>query len=230
MGLREARPAAVGAERPWTPDDKAIFFPFARGNRPTLQRLNADGSGQPITVMEGRRPLTPHSVLPDGSGLIVRDGDDIALLNLVDGERVTLVPKALNPALSPNGRWLAYESTKSGTREVYVQPFPTLTDGEWQISRGSGSAPVWSGDGHEIYYVSRNQMTAVAIDERAGFSASPPRDLFDASAYPAFGLSRHFDVAPDGRFLMLKRIDRPEPMIRFVLNWFDEVNARVKPR
>ena len=215
----------------WTPDDKAIFFPFALGNRPTLQRLNADGSGRPVRVMEASRPLTLHSVLPNGSGLIVHDGDDVALLNLAeDGRLVTLVPKASNPALSPNGRWLAYESTKSGTREVYVQPFPTLTDGEWQISRGFGSAPVWSRDGREIYYVSRNQMTAVAIDERAGFSANPPRDLFDANAYPAFGLSRHFDVAPDRRFLMLKRIDRSEPMVRLVLNWFDEVNARVKAR
>ena len=215
----------------WTPDDKAILFPFARGNRPTLQRLNADGSGRPVRVMEASRPLTLHSVLPNGSGLIVHDGDDVALLNLAeDGRLVTLVPKASNPALSPNGRWLAYESTKSGTREVYVQPFPTLTDGEWQISRGFGSAPVWSRDGREIYYVSRNQMTAVAIDERAGFSANPPRDLFDATAYPAFGLSRHFDVAPDRRFLMLKRIDRSEPMVRSVLNWFDEVNARVKAR
>ena len=229
-GLRPLmRNVRSGGSAVWTPDDKAIFFPFALGNRPTLQRLNADGSGRPIRVMEGSRPpLTPHSVLPDSSGLIIRDGDDIALLNLAeDGERVTLVPKALNPALSPNGRWLAYESTKSGTREVYVQPFPTLTDGEWQISRGFGSAPVWSRDGREIYYVSRNQMTAVAIDDRAGFSANPPHDLFDASAYPAFGLSRHFDVALDGRFLMLKRIDRSEPLVRFVLNWHEELKRLV---
>ena len=89
---------------------------------------------------------------------------------------------------------------------------------------------MWSRDGREIYYVSRNQMVAVGIDERAGFSASLPHVLFDASAYPAFGLSRHFDVAPDGRFLMLKRIASSEPVVRFVLNWFDEVNARVKPR
>jgi serine/threonine protein kinase len=215
----------------WTADDKAIFFTSALESRPTLQRLNADGSGQPVRVMQASRPLTPHSVVNDGSSLIVRDGDDIALLNLANlGELVTLVPKASNPALSPDGRWLAYESTKSGEREVYVQPFPTLSEGEWQISRGYGSAPVWSRDGREIYYVSRNQMVAVPIDDRAGFSASPPHDLFDASAYPAFGLSRHFDVAKDGRFLMLKQIDSSEPEVRFVLNWFDEVNARVKPR
>ena len=215
----------------WTADSGAIFFPLERENRRTIHRLNVDGSGQLTRVADVNRSIAPYSMTPDGSGMIVRDGDDIALLRLGgEGQLVTLVPRAINPALSPNGRWLAYDSTRSGTREVYVQPFPKLTDGEWPVSRGAGSAPVWSRDGREIFYVSRGRMTSVAVDDGATFSPSPPKDLFDASAYPVFGLTQHFDVAPDGRFLMLKRIDRSEPVIRVVFNWFSEVTARVKPR
>jgi serine/threonine-protein kinase len=229
-GLRPfVRGTGTGAV--WTPDDTAILFSFPRDDQWTIRRLNADGSGRPVEIATSSRPLWPHAIVPDGSAVIVRHGDDIALQRLAEGAPlVTLVANAMNPALSPNGRWLAYDSTKSGTLEVYVKPFPDVQAGEWQISMGFASAPVWSRDGREIFFLSQRKIVSVAVDDRKSFSYGTPRELFDIAAYPAFGLGRHFDVTADGRFVMLKRIERNQPVVRLVMNWFDEVNARVKPR
>ena len=56
--------------------------------------------------------------------------------------------------LSPDGRWLAYESNRSGQFEVWVQPFPNVKDGEWQVSRTGGMWPMWNPDGgDELFYI-----------------------------------------------------------------------------
>ena len=132
---------------------------------------------------------------------------------------------------SPDGRWLAYLSTESGQREVFVRPFPS-GDRKWQISTGNSSYARWSPDGKELFYLQDKSMMVVAISaEGSSFSADKPRKLFEARS----GLNPStsgFDVAPDGqRFVMTKAAneekDADRTHLTFVFNWFEELKAKV---
>ena len=116
--------------------------------------------------------------------------------------------------LSPNGKWLAYQSTESGQLEVYVTSFPTPT-GKWQVSSGGGAFPVWSPDGKELYYAGGNKLRAVEITNAEQFSLGPTHDLFPLDAN-----LQQFEVAPDGkRFLIQRAGPGASPPISLVLHW-----------
>jgi Tol biopolymer transport system component len=109
--------------------------------------------------------------------------------------------------LSPDGRWMAYTSNKTGTREVYVQPFPAA-DNELRISIAGGEQPRWGRDGKELFYLAVNgKITAVPIIVSAGpkpsLTAGTPAALFDAHVAPRNQVFFSYDVTADGkRFLV----------------------------
>jgi serine/threonine-protein kinase len=72
----------------------------------------------------------------------------------------------LNAEVSPDGRWLAFESDESGQREVHVRPFTDVSGGRWQVSTGGGSRPLWARNGEELFYLNPSG------DEAATASAS----------------------------------------------------------
>jgi Tol biopolymer transport system component len=128
---------------------------------------------------------------------------------------------------SPDGHWVAYESNQSGGVEVYVQPFPGPGPRE-QISTEQGESPVWSRNGRELFYVSRNKLMAVTITTKPALTASKPQQLFEADGISQgrFG----YDVDPDGKhFLTIKsEQDLYATQINVVVNWFEELKRRVK--
>lgn len=88
-----------------------------------------------------------------------------------------------SPKLSPDGRWLAYVSSESGTRELYVRPFPNIDDGRVAISTAGGIQPMWKEDSSELYYVGRadgrgRQMMVAKVDSGNGFSVRSREALF----------------------------------------------------
>ena len=119
----------------------------------------------------------------------------------------------MQPRLSPNGRWLAYASDETGTWEVYVRGFGG-TQGQWQISRGGGTQPVWRGDGRELFYVSLDGvLNAVAADERT-LAAGTPQPLFQTTLPNVLAPFRTaYAVAPDGQRFLLNLL-RPNPQTR----------------
>jgi serine/threonine-protein kinase len=139
------------------------------------------------------------------------EGAPFPVARTVHGER--------EGAFSPDVRWIAYDSTESGRREVWVQPFPP-TGARWQVSTTGGVSPRWRADSRELFYVAADgKMTAVATTSGAAFSWDAPRTLFDTSfrggAYASYAVSK------DGqRFLMnIPRGIADESPITVVLNW-----------
>jgi eukaryotic-like serine/threonine-protein kinase len=138
-----------------------------------------------------------------------------------------------NGELSPDGRWLAYQSNESGRFEVYVRPFPNTDAGRWQISSDGGEYPLWARSGRELFYVtSGDRLVSVPLQGGSGFSHGSGEELFDVAPYLRFDtVGRLFDISPDAqRFLMTRSVANGSAArlsIIIVSNWFEELKAKV---
>jgi serine/threonine-protein kinase len=139
-----------------------------------------------------------------------------------------LVTKAVNraPRFSPNGQWVAYSSDESGTAEIYVRPFPG-PGGRIQVSNDGGSEPVWSRDGRTLYYRQGDALIAAAVSATPTFAVQSRRQLF-VGPYEASGPHATYDVAPDGKHLLMLKAREDRAPVVMVLNWAAEVRARLK--
>ena len=223
----------------WTPDgERAVFLSTRDGGGLFWKR--ADGTGQVERLSPELGAPLPSAVSPDGTTLLYaaqhpETSWDIEALSLT-GERTSR--RVLNEPfvqhwarLSPNGRWLAYQSNESGRHEVYVRPFPDVETGKWQVSTTGGVHPVWNQDGRELFYQSGAWMLAVPLETEPAFTPSAPERLFERPLISGGG--RHWDISRDGqRFLMHKEADTtdsgsPRAQMQVVLNWLEELKARV---
>ena len=136
--------------------------------------------------------------------------------------------------LSPDDRWLAYESNESGKVQIFVRPFPKVTEGRVQISTDGGTRPLWARNGQELFYFdAKGNLMVVPVHPGTAFSARLPSKLFDPKYFSgSLGVSgRTYDVSPDGqRFLMIK--DEPDmagrqPQMVVVLNWREDLETRL---
>jgi len=217
--------------------DRLVFLSNATGEYMHYS-IPYDGSGHAETLLPGSQPFT--SSQPDWS----RDGRHFVYVKFgaKTGEDIWVyTPGARNtptsllaapanescPTLSPDGRFIAYQSDESGTTQIYVRPFPNVNARREQISRSGGRNPKWSRDGTEILYVSENGIMRAAVG-KSGASAL----LFgDPSLALALSGLVSFDVSPDGRSLAIERtpVEKAPKEINVVLNWFDELR-RLVPR
>jgi hypothetical protein len=120
---------------------------------------------------------------------------------------------------SPDGKWMAYVSDESGTPQVYVQSFPTLT-GKWQVSPDGGSQPRWRRDGKELFYLAPDRkLMAATVKTGQIFESEAPHALFDTTlSYVAF--RQTYSVSADGqRFLLNTPADTASSPMTIVLSW-----------
>jgi serine/threonine-protein kinase len=227
----------------WSPDGRQIAFSSSRDkSRGNLFWQTADGTGtvERLAASDDLQ-VFPTAFSPDGTRLLVllasgsRDGADIAVVQ--PGGEARAVPLLATMfgerygEVSPDGRWLAYNSNESGRDEVYVRPFPDVDTGRWQVSTGGGSQPLWARNGRELFF--RNGATLMAVPLQVGqtFAAGNPAVVFERSyATPQGG--RTYDVSPDGRrFLMIKEgtADDVASRARIILvqNWLEELKRLV---
>ncbi len=240
----EARPR-------WTRDGRSVTY-ISQGGE--LRQRRADGTGDTENPLApaGRvkDPIREARWSPDGRWLVVRTGgaaasqaggrDILGLRPGIDSAPVPLVAQRdvdeSAPALSPDGRWLAYESDETGRSEVYVRPFPATDSGKWQVSTNGGQAPLWAHSGRELFYVDAERNMVVAPVQggaapqfgarRTMFNLGEDLYLVSGEYYTPFDLSRD-----DQRFLMARALRRAESTRSFLLveNWFEELKAKVKP-
>ena len=229
----------------WSADGSAIVFgSFREGGG--IFKIASDGTGvvERLTgsVTEGRIPL-PHAwsrndaiVFYESGGPVVGDIYSLALeSNNVDPLLASPDFVEAHPALSPDGRFLAYTGNESGRLEVYVRPFPNVDDARFLISPAGGNEPLFSPDGTELFYWddATSSMMVVPVTLEPSFRAGAATRLFEGQyLFPRSG--RHYDVALDGqRFLMIKsgtgdvESSMPPWQIVLVQNWFVELERLV---
>ena len=140
----------------------------------------------------------------------------------------------MHPAISPDGRWLAYISDETGANEVYVRPFPSPTGGRWQVSNGGGTSPAWSPDGRELFFIDNaNRMVAAELRTATGLEVVGLRPLFEVRGFALDVFHQSFAVTADGKgFVMLRQVSTgaqaTKPTIVLVRNWIAELEGRLK--
>jgi len=221
----------------WSPDGKRIAFNSTRAGAANIYLTAADGSGTVERLTASEYSQYPGSWSPDGKFLAFTEegqpntGDDIWLLPLQgDRKPQPLVQTPFDewqPRFSPDGQWLAYASNESGSEEVYVQPFPSL-GAKWKISTDGGNEPLWAPTGREIFYRNGDKMMAVSLETKPTFALAKSRLVFEAPYAHISNDVPNYDVAPDGRLLMVR--ENPQTatatQLNVVLHWFEELKQR----
>ncbi len=226
----------------WYPDGQTVLFVSNRSGTQALYQRRADGSAAAQLVLAYDREIAGGLVSLDGRWLVfgtrwVTDGaGDILGLRLgVDSVPEPLLATRFSesePALSPDGHWLAYVSNESGLADVYVVPFPNTLDGRWVVSASGGQEPVWAHSGRELFYKNAAGNLVVAeIATSPTFAVITTRALFATGDYQADLLHRRYDVTPnDQRFVMIRNVPlarEAETAPVLVLNFFEELKAMV---
>jgi Tol biopolymer transport system component len=232
----------------WTPDSRYVFF--ASGPNSSAPAIPFDVQGQAVDGTGTKQAWTDHLqggypqfVAPDGKSLAYfgersqEGASGLGLLPLDPKGPSRRLLSGVTADISPDGRWIVYDSLESGQYEVYVRPYPAIDSGRWQISTEGGRRPFWSHSGRELFFLNgANRLMAAEVRPGAAFDYSKPQPLFDTAGYYSTGAPfRQLDISPDGkRFLALKNLETVAPGVRrsivVVQNWFAELKARTPGR
>jgi hypothetical protein len=223
----------------WSLDGQSVIFISDRGENRDVWIKRADGTRDAEILLDYPAVIDEAFYSPNGEWLVHRRGkedgqrDILAIRVDVDSVPTPLVTSTFDevaPALSDDGRWLAYVSDRAGPANVYVRPFPAANT-ETQVSVNGGVEPVWARNRPELYY--RNgagDMVAVEVLPGTEFVTGPEQVLFSATAYRRDFYHAAYDVSADGeRFVMIRISDSgslDEELI-VVENWFEELNRLV---
>jgi Tol biopolymer transport system component len=211
----------------WTPDGRFILFGWLEGGRIHMRRIAPNAAGPPETIA-ATTDATPLSMAPDGSILGQRLHPTRAMdLVLVDPETREARDWLATPAsevrgrISPDGRWVVFDSDRSGRREVYLRPFRDPSGAEWQVSPSGGRDAHWHPDGRRIVYTRGAELYQVPIapDGRLGVASrlGGARGLIQLRA------------GADGGVFAIQRTHEEQPVAAFrvVSGWQHEVRARL---
>jgi eukaryotic-like serine/threonine-protein kinase len=218
----------------WTFDGQRLVYSSARSGRQAVWWQPADGSAPAEKLFEvAGTNITEALLAPDGHTLIYRTQPQNQVFYVdLKGDRT---PKSVtndhfvkvHPALSPDGKWLAYTSNEGGTPQVVVRPFPG-PGGATQVSVDGGSEPVWAPGGKTLFYRRARQVISVALALGPIITVGERRVLFEGPyVSPGTAGRQAISVSPDGkRFVLLKRLDDDSKIV-VTTNWFTELRARL---
>jgi len=233
----------------WTPDGQWVTYLRSESGNRDAWRRRADGTGGPELLLDDERSLLQARWSPDGEWLVFRTAataaeglglrDIVGFRPGVDTATMPLVATAEfveeAPALSPDGRWLAYASDETGRAEVYVRPFPDVDSDKVRVSTDGGSGPLWAHSGSELFFVDADQrLVAAEVQTDSAFRVLQRQTLFSVSlGYLVFGNSDFYDIAPDDQRFLMGREAGPrggtvvDGRIILVINWFEELRQRL---
>jgi serine/threonine-protein kinase len=230
----------------WTQDGRRIIFSSNRGGATNLWWQAADGTGEADQLTTSNGPKFASGITPDGTDTVFfgnpggTTGRDLYRLALDGTRKVTPLLQTKfderEGTVSPDGRWLAYESNMTGSSEIYVRPFPSVGDGQWRVSTAGGSRALWARDGKELFYLGIDgSLFRVPVETKgATFDNGAPVKVFERRYFVGSNSGRSYDVSPDGqRFLMIKgagtEASAASPALILVQHW-DEELRRLAPK
>lgn len=208
--IRLTQHAAEDISPFWSRDSGVVYFISQRNGRPTLFGASAQGGQRETPLFEFTERVVPYEITPDGRSLLFQQLDqqggwDIWMRSLDGGAATPLVQSGHNdqePAMSPDGRYLAYSTPESGGQQVWIIPMPA--DGRrWRVSADYGREPAWSADGTRLYFHGLNRtLMRVDVDLRGATPrVGTPRGLFTIP-FRGYDMRYHFAVLPGERFLV----------------------------
>ena len=220
----------------WSPDGSQIVYAPGGGQSSDLYRKPANGAGDGELLFHSAEAKAPLDWSRDGRFLLFMQRGKNTSADLwvlpMEGEHkpfpyLTTPFDEMQGKFSPDGHWVVYTSNESGTKEVYVQPFPLSTGGKWPISNGGGAQPRWSRDGKELFYFTPDRtLMAVSVNTNGStFQPGVPKALFRAEIMGGTGggpsQAWRWDVTPDGkRFLMNTSLEETAASpVTILLNW-----------
>jgi serine/threonine-protein kinase len=222
----------------WTPDGKRIVYASSRDGGQNLYWQAADGTGTAERLTTNPNDQYPYVISPDGQVVLYIENSpktsyDIYAVSLTGDHtpKPVLVTQfdERRPALSPDGKWLAYQSNESGSFEVFVRPYPNVEGGRWQVSAGTGSSPLWGVNGQEIFYRQGQTIQRAPVKTTPTFALGAPA-RFLQTTLPPDGSGMAYSIVRDGSFLAMKPPagQYGSAEYKIVLNWIEDVRARVK--
>ena len=224
----------------WSADGRRVIYSSSRNGRKGIFWKPVGGPGGEEELLDSAMQLFPSSVSMDGRFVIYDvagwvESAGIYILPLQGERKAKLLFKersAGNEAISPDGKWLAYESTESGRNEVYVRSFDSGA-GKWQVSTDGGTHAWWSANGRELFFRSVNGRTetggslmSVTVSPSSEFTASPPQPLFPFSCVQS---GHDYGVMPDGQhFICIKEPESETKamQVNVILNWASELEKK----
>ncbi len=225
----------------WSPDGTSVAFISNRDGRRAVYSVPVEGIAAPELLFEHPGEDVDEVVWStDGDWLIYRTGTSPnnrdVYAHRLRPDTTTIVVSAepdvdeRSPALSPNGRWLAYVSNETGQDEVWVRPFPDVQRGSRQVSRDLGVEPAWSEGGNELFFRSRPGFMSLGVATEADFAPGGLRTLFSNRISMIGEIYRSFDFdEQQDRFLMIRNVGREEapPELILIQNFIEDVKRRV---
>jgi Tol biopolymer transport system component len=227
----------IGNDPFWSPDGRRIAYTRLRGTIRGIYVRNADGSGEADSVFLDANDRSSGAWMPNGEAIV---SSTISLAGLwmvpLQAGRAEPIPGSRAteafPAVSPDGRWLAYVSDESGRREVYVRPL-RRSGGRRQVSIDGGIEPVWARSGRELFYRgdpgTMGRLISAAVRTSPDFDVIGRSVLFDLANYGPAEDHANFDVHPDGSRFVLVR-DPRSAQIHLILNWPALLRDGTSPR
>ncbi|MBK5189476.1 MAG: PD40 domain-containing protein, partial [Gemmatimonadaceae bacterium] len=225
----------------WAPDGAHVLYLGDRGDGGgILFSKRADGVGPATRLLSSKIGFGQAFESANGQWLIGRrvlaeaGNGDILGAHIGDTTVVPLVASPARegyPALSYDGKWLAYSSDESGTFEVYVRPFPNVGDARWQVSTAGGTAPIWSHSGKELLFRNNHgDLVSAEVSTSPSFTVLAQRTLFSLKSFSFSGPVQVYDLSPDDKkFLMLRETVAGESGLLIVSeHWFEELRARAQ--
>ena len=230
----------------WTLDGQRLIFASQRdGGIYNLWSQAADGTGDAERLTTSANTQAPTGLSPDGHEVVFFELTttrqfDILRIALPGKQASSLLETAfseLNGVVSPDGRWLAFQSNGSGRSEIYVRPFPDTATGQWPVSTAGGRMPAWSAN-RLMFFQADGSLMGVQFEGRnSRWHAEAPAKLLDSlyfSGSPAT-IARTYDVSPDGQRLLMIKPSRADSQpvssgLIVVQHWDQELKQRVPTR
>jgi Tol biopolymer transport system component len=215
----------------WSGDGSKIIWASNRTGNDDIYTRAAIGVGAEELVYPSDKVEIPVAWSRDGkyiafSRIKGSAGTDMWVLQMPEKKESLFVESAfdkIHARISPDGHWITYATNDTGTYQIVVQSFPDPTGGKWQITAQGGVEPKWRRDGKELYYLAFDgKLMSVPVKTDRTFEAGTPVPLFETPLSVnkiRADRDRRYDVAPDGRFLLVLPVQSSVPPVTAVVNW-----------